>query len=245
MINKYALNFILYSLLQIDARPFYVLLINGHKLLLHKSQSLPSLLNQKLVFSNHPHTKTKTKSNMRPMAKTIVPVVCLLIMVMDIVAGILGIEAQVAQNKERYMRVWIFECREPSYDAYRLGFAACVLLALAHVIANVLGGCVCISSREEYARSSPNRQIAAISLVFSWILLFIAFPLLVLGTVSNARSRQTCGFSHKHLLVIGGILCFIHGLFLVAYYVGSSAARAEEDRIFKQQRPTGPFPLPA
>ncbi|KMT03957.1 hypothetical protein BVRB_8g186640 [Beta vulgaris subsp. vulgaris] len=179
------------------------------------------------------------------MAKRMGPVICLLIMVMDIVAGILGIEAQVAQNKERFMRVWIFECREPSYEAYKLGFAACVLLAIAHVIANVLGGCVCISSREQYVRSSPNKQIAAASLVFSWIILFIAFPLLVLATVSNSRSRQTCGFSHKNLFVIGGILCFIHGLFLVAYYVGASAARAEEDRIFKQQRPTGPFPLPA
>lgn len=66
------------------------------------------------------------------------------------------------------MRVWIFECREPSYEAYKLGFAACVLLAIAHVIANVLGGCVCISSREQYVRSSPNKQIAAASLVFSW-----------------------------------------------------------------------------
>ena len=33
------------------------------------------------------------------MAKRMGPVICLLIMIMDIVAGILGIEAQVAQNK--------------------------------------------------------------------------------------------------------------------------------------------------
>ncbi|XP_057538379.1 protein DESIGUAL 2-like [Amaranthus tricolor] len=178
------------------------------------------------------------------MAKRMGPVICLLIMIMDIVAGILGIEAQVAQNKMKFMRAWIFECREPSYEAYKLGLAACILLALAHVIANVLGGCVCVSSREEYTRSSSNKQIAAASLVFSWIILLVAFSLLVLGTVSNSRSRQTCGFSHNHLFVIGGILCFVHGLFLVAYYVGASAARAEENQIFKQQRPAGPFPLP-
>ncbi|XP_074307594.1 protein DESIGUAL 2-like [Silene latifolia] len=178
------------------------------------------------------------------MANKIGPLVCLFLMVMDIVAGILAIQAQVAQNKEKYMRVWIFECREPSYDAYRLGLAASILLALAHVFANVLGGCVCIRSAEDWERSSSNRQIAGGSLIFSWIILFIAFPMLVLGTVSNSQSRQSCGFSHKHLFVIGGILCFIHGLFLVAYYVGSTAATAEEDRIYKQQRPTGPYPLP-
>ncbi|KAK9681681.1 hypothetical protein RND81_10G020200 [Saponaria officinalis] len=179
------------------------------------------------------------------MANRIVPVVCLLLIIIDIVAGILGIQAQVAQNKERYMRVWIFECREPSYEAYKLGLAACILLAIAHVIANLLGGCVCIRSRDDWDRSSPNRQIAGSSLIFSWIVLFIAFTLLVLGTVSNARSRQSCGFSHKHLFVIGGILCFIHGIFLVAYYVGSSAAKAEEEMIYKQQRPVGPYPIPA
>ncbi|KAH9627228.1 hypothetical protein KSS87_018504, partial [Heliosperma pusillum] len=46
------------------------------------------------------------------MANKVGPLVCLLLIVMDIVAGILGIEAQVAQNKVRYMRVMIFECRE-------------------------------------------------------------------------------------------------------------------------------------
>ncbi|KAK9706568.1 hypothetical protein RND81_07G135600 [Saponaria officinalis] len=178
------------------------------------------------------------------MTKRIGPLVCLLLMVMDIVAGILSIQAQVVQNKARYMRVWAFECREPSYEAYKLGLTACILLALAHVFANVLGGCVCIRSQDEWQRSSPNRQIAAGSLIFSWIILFIAFPLLVLGTVSNSRSRQSCGFAHKDVFIIGGILCFVHGLFLVAYYVGSSAAWAEEERIYKQQRPTGPYPLP-
>ena len=68
----------------------------------------------------------------------------------------------------KFMRAWIFECREPSYEAYKLGLAACILLALAHVIANVLGGCVCVSSREEYTRSSSNKPIAAAYLVFSW-----------------------------------------------------------------------------
>ncbi|KAL9243540.1 hypothetical protein vseg_017415 [Gypsophila vaccaria] len=178
------------------------------------------------------------------MFKRIGPLVCLLLLVMDIVAGILSIQAQVTQNKERYMRVWVFECRQPSYEAYKLGLTACILLALAHVFANVLGGCVCIRSQEEWVRSSYNRQVAAGSLIFSWIILFIAFPLLVLGTVSNSRSRQTCGFSHKNFFIVGGILCFVHGLFLVAYYVGSSASAAEEERIYKQQRPSGPYPLP-
>ncbi|XP_074267786.1 protein DESIGUAL 2-like [Silene latifolia] len=178
------------------------------------------------------------------MANKVGPLVCLLLIVMDIVAGILGIQAQLAQNKARYMKVGIFVCREPSFQAYRLGLTASILLALAHVFANVLGGCVCIRSRGDWERSSSNRQIAGGSLILSWIILFIALPLLVLGTISNSRSSQTCGFSHKNLFIIGGILCFVHGLFIVAYYVGSSAASAEEERRYRQNRASGPYPLP-
>ncbi|MCI05946.1 hypothetical protein A2U01_0027001, partial [Trifolium medium] len=60
-------------------------------------------------------------------------------MVMDIVAGILGIQAETAQNKEKSMKVWIFDCRYPSHQAFQLGLAAVILLSLAHIIANLLG----------------------------------------------------------------------------------------------------------
>ncbi|CAH2056825.1 unnamed protein product [Thlaspi arvense] len=94
------------------------------------------------------------------MARYIGPLVCLLVMAMDITAGILGIEAEVAQNKVKNLRAWIFECRDPSYEAFKLGMAAVVLLSLAHTIANLLGGCICFWSREELERASPNKQLA-------------------------------------------------------------------------------------
>ncbi|KAE8673480.1 Histone H2A 10 [Hibiscus syriacus] len=53
--------------------------------------------------------------------------------------------------------------------------------------------------------------------------------MLIIGTLSNSKSRKSCGISHHRLLSIGGILCFIHGLFTVAYYV-SATATAREDR---------------
>ncbi|KAL8151161.1 LOW QUALITY PROTEIN: hypothetical protein V2J09_020969 [Rumex salicifolius] len=195
---------------------------------------------------------------LKRMARSIVPVICLLIVVMDVVAGILGIEAQIAQNKESYITVSVFECRQPSYQAYRDGVAALILLALAHAIANALGGCVCVFSRDDFQRSSPNKQRAAGSLIFSWlptyiylallnnitllicfglcclfcrIVLIIAFSLLIIGTVTNSRPRGTCGLSHQHVLVVGGILCFVHGLFLVPYYVSANAVSVDEMRL--------------
>ena len=66
------------------------------------------------------------------------------------------------------MTVWVLECRDPSYEAFKLGLAAAVLLALAHTIANLLGGCICAWSKEELGKASANKQLAVASLVFSW-----------------------------------------------------------------------------
>ncbi|KAK8568458.1 hypothetical protein V6N13_106370 [Hibiscus sabdariffa] len=60
---------------------------------------------------------------------------CLLIVAMNVGAGI---QAEVAENK--HLRLWIVECRgrDPSRDAFKLA-----LLTVAHVLANLLGGCMC------------------------------------------------------------------------------------------------------
>lgn len=58
-------------------------------------------------------------------------------------------------------------------------------------------------------------------------MLGIAFILLVSGTLANSKSRKNCGISHHRQLSIGGILCFIHGLFAVAYYVSAAAVVRE------------------
>nr|ACU19245.1 unknown [Glycine max] len=149
---------------------------------------------------------------------------CLLILVMDVAAGILGFEAEIAQNKVKHLRLWIFECREPSHQAFMLGLGAAVLLGLAHAIANLLGGCNCICSQQEFEKASSNRQLSTACLILTWVVLAIGLSMLVIGTMSNNRSDGSCGFSHHHFLSIGGICCFVHGLFCIAYYVFATAS---------------------
>ncbi|KAK3015253.1 hypothetical protein RJ639_006041 [Escallonia herrerae] len=157
------------------------------------------------------------------MAKMVGVFVCLLIVAMDIVAGILGIKAEAAQNQVKHLRLWLFECKEPSPEAFKLGLAAAVLLGLAHVLANLLGGCnVC--TQEELEKASPNRQLSMACLVFTWIILAVGLSMLVIGVISNNKSRTSCGFTHHHFLSIGGILCMVHGLFSVAFYVTATAS---------------------
>ncbi|XP_052183352.1 protein DESIGUAL 2 [Diospyros lotus] len=171
------------------------------------------------------------------MAKNIGPLICLLILIMDIVAGILGIEAEVAQNKVKHLKVWIIECRDPSHQAFKLGLAAAVLLALAHAIGNLLAGCVCVRSKRELDDAPPNQQLAVASLIFSWIIVVVAFSMLMAGTIANSRSRKSCGIAHNRVLSIGGVLCFIHGLFMVAYYV--SATATAHDQLINKKNQSG------
>ncbi|KAF8409466.1 hypothetical protein HHK36_005542 [Tetracentron sinense] len=162
------------------------------------------------------------------MVKFLGVFVCLLIVAMDIIAGILGIQAEITQNKVKHLRLWIFECREPSHEAFKLGLAAASILALAHVIANLLGGCICICSKEEFQRSSANKQLSVACLIFSWIILAVGFSMLIIGTLANSKNRRSCGISHHRFLSTGGILCFVHGLFCTAYYVSATATIGEE-----------------
>ncbi|XP_006659813.1 uncharacterized protein LOC102706773 [Oryza brachyantha] len=153
--------------------------------------------------------------------------VCAVILALDITAGILGIQAQAAQNKVKKVTVLFIQCEKPVYRAYQLGLAAAVLLVVAHAVANFLGGCACICSQMEFIRASINRKLAATLIVLSWLALIVGFSLLVAGAMSNSKSKTECGFVHGHTLSLGGIMCFVHGGITVAYYVTAHAAAYE------------------
>ncbi|KAL3509632.1 hypothetical protein ACH5RR_029033 [Cinchona calisaya] len=156
------------------------------------------------------------------MAKIFGIFACFLIVALDVIAGILGIKAEAAQNQEKHLRLFIFECKEPSHDAFVFGLAAASLLGIAHILANLLGGCS-VCTTDDIQKASPSRQISLACLIFTWIVLAVGMSMLVIGTMSNNKSRASCGFTHHHFLSIGGILCMVHGLFSVAYYVTTTA----------------------
>jgi len=45
--------------------------------------------------------------------------------------------------------------------------------------------------------------------------------MLVIGIRANEKSRASCGFNHHHMLSIAGILCFVHAVFAIAFYVSA------------------------
>ncbi|GMY31523.1 protein VASCULATURE COMPLEXITY AND CONNECTIVITY-like [Fagus crenata] len=141
------------------------------------------------------------------MAKILV-LVCLVLVAMDVVAGILSIEAEFAKNKVTRMRLRTIECKESNRDAFKLGLAAAVLLALAHVTSILLSGCICTSFMEELERSSSTKRKI-------WIIVAIGLPTLIMGILEDSTSRGSCQLLHHHFGFIGGISCFLHGLLSV------------------------------
>ncbi|RWR83582.1 DUF1218 domain-containing protein [Cinnamomum micranthum f. kanehirae] len=153
-----------------------------------------------------------------------------MIVVLDLVAGILGIIAENVQNKMTHVKFLIFECKEASHKAYSLGLAAAVLLAFAHVIATLLGGCKCVCSPREIQRASRKKKLSAASLVLSWVILTVGILLLIIGALSNSKSRAHCRISHHKFLSIGGVLCFFHALVSLAFCITASEALIEAKR---------------
>ncbi|OMO80527.1 hypothetical protein CCACVL1_12917 [Corchorus capsularis] len=143
---------------------------------------------------------------------------------MDVAAGILSIQAEIAKDKVTLVNLKSYECQQPNEEAFKLGLVAATLLALSHVTANLLGGCMCICFTEELERSSSNRQFWFGCLVLSWIVVAVGFPTLVMGMLENSKSRGSCKVLHHHFLFVGGILCFVHGLLSVAFYVSATVS---------------------
>ncbi|KAE8655541.1 hypothetical protein F3Y22_tig00117026pilonHSYRG00146 [Hibiscus syriacus] len=167
-------------------------------------------------------------------------VICILIVAMDVAAGILGIGAEAAQNKGvkhlrmgildcRY-RLWMFKCKDPRREAFKLALGAAVLLSLAHLLTNLLGGWVRVWCRGDFRRAYSNAKLSLACLVFTWMILAVGLSMLVVGISSKKKSRASYGFRQHHFLAAGGILCFVHGLFSVAYYVAATAATDEDNK---------------
>ncbi|RWW84093.1 hypothetical protein BHE74_00007314 [Ensete ventricosum] len=162
------------------------------------------------------------------MARVEGATICLLIVAMDVVAGVLGIKAEEAESK--------------------LGLAATALLALSHAFANVLGGC----PSNGRSRSTPfmvsiplifhrKADRACTSLMFInliRIVVIVGLTMLIMGAVSNSESRATCGLAHPRFLFLGGIICFVHALFCIVYYV-SSIASWKEGKAHRDTRSQG------
>lgn len=59
------------------------------------------------------------------------------------------------------------------------------------------------------------------------IVVIVGLTMLIIGAISNSESRPTCGLAHPRFLFIGGIMCFVHSLFCIVYYVSAIASWKE------------------
>ncbi|XP_010484871.1 PREDICTED: uncharacterized protein LOC104763160 [Camelina sativa] len=169
--------------------------------------------------------KTKTKG-----CFYVTIVVCIVLIVgLGIVAGYVGLQADIAQQNVKHNRVWMVECKAPSKTAFVLGIIALSCLAAAHVIANVIGCSTSNLSTPGVGVSAITNTIATqfyiICLVLNWIVGIAGAVLLAMGIWSNRESRSKCGFTNKYFLSFGAKVCFVHAIASVIYYLSSVVAK--------------------
>lgn len=70
-------------------------------------------------------------------------------------------------DQTKHLRVWIFECKGRSHDAFVLGVAAAVLLGVAHLLANLLGFLGAPSQNESH-KPPPSKKFSKIIFVCTW-----------------------------------------------------------------------------
>ncbi|TKY66938.1 hypothetical protein E2542_SST09829 [Spatholobus suberectus] len=117
-------------------------------------------------------------------------ILCLLIVMMDVTAGILGLEAEIAQNKKA-------KSSSP-HDGVECS--------------NAFSRSPCYSQFAMWLHLHCEDCLLVLGAV--------GFGTLVMGTIANESSHGPCGFSdHPGFLKFGGICCFAHGLCCAAYYV--------------------------
>ncbi|XP_015886104.3 protein VASCULATURE COMPLEXITY AND CONNECTIVITY [Ziziphus jujuba] len=165
------------------------------------------------------------------MEKINVALVCLLIMGIDIGAGLLGILAQI-EEKKVHSTGWIPECRHLDHRALMLGFGAAALLAFSHVISHLSDGYICTCSKKGHKNeTSSNKQLTMVFLFLSWISFGFGFSLLLVGTLANLKLRRQCIFADHHFLSEGVSFCFLHGFLAAIYYKLAADATIQEQGI--------------
>ncbi|XP_039131582.1 uncharacterized protein LOC120267968 [Dioscorea cayenensis subsp. rotundata] len=148
---------------------------------------------------------------------------CLSVMITDIVAGVLGIEADKALQKGTHV------CPpKKAGPAYKLGIASAVLVGLTLAISDSLSKSTKPHTLSDSTRSSPARTVATATFWLSWVVCVLAIMFLGIG-VSNDYpvSHIPCSFSKFHFLTVGGVLCFVDGVICVINQVSSASANAE------------------
>ncbi|KAG2324144.1 hypothetical protein Bca4012_038536 [Brassica carinata] len=141
---------------------------------------------------------------------------------LDVVAGFVAMEAEVAQQEVKHTRVWSLECKSPSKKAFVLGLIALGCLLAAHFIAVMIGRIIStITNADTLPGFEPTTtiRINMACIFLTWVVAIAGAGILTMGIWMNRESRSECGFTNKHFLSLGGRVCFLHAIVSVVMYL--------------------------
>ncbi|KAG2324143.1 hypothetical protein Bca4012_038534 [Brassica carinata] len=145
-------------------------------------------------------------------------VFCLFLIVgLDVIAGVVAMQAEVAQQEVKHTRVLFLECKSPSQKAFVLGIIALGCLAAAHILAIMIGCSISNMFKVLAVPMIPYINMACLAL--TWVVAVAGAGILTMGIWTNRESRSKCGFTNKSFLSIGGKVCFLHAIVSVILYL--------------------------
>ncbi|CAH8358799.1 unnamed protein product [Eruca vesicaria subsp. sativa] len=149
----------------------------------------------------------------------VVIVLCIFLIVgLDIFAGFMAMQAEVAQEAVKHTRLWLVECKSPSQRAFVLGIIALGCLVAAHIIA-IMIGCSISNMLKLLVVPKISGYINMACLSLTWMVATAGAVILTMGIWTNRESRSKCGFTNKNILSLGSKVCFLHAIVSVVLYL--------------------------
>ncbi|KAH9298510.1 hypothetical protein KI387_030192, partial [Taxus chinensis] len=158
--------------------------------------------------------------------------ICATVGLLGLIAAILGFVAEAKHVRGGDVKMTPSgRCIYPRSPALALGVTAALALILAQVIINSAVGCICCARGGLYP-PSPNRTIAIICLIVSWITCVIALILLMAGAALNDKHNADIRTFGDYCYVVksgvfagGAVLALATVTLAIIYYVTAIAAR--------------------
>ncbi|GLJ12801.1 hypothetical protein SUGI_0198040 [Cryptomeria japonica] len=149
---------------------------------------------------------------------------------LGIVAVGTSILAEFLRTKKEEVKYDYRGCSLPGSPALPLGIIAAISLCIAQLSANIMGGCICCCTRNQF--TTPYKSVPIVCLTLSWISFVFAIILLMAGCALNQHQRRwlnsDCYVVKPGIFGGAGALSFATTVFAMSYYALMSGHEAED-----------------
>jgi hypothetical protein len=165
----------------------------------------------------------------------------LVFLILGLVAAGFAFAAQAKRIKPDQVMLVNNQCIYPHTPAFAYAIVAAVALLVAHILVNILAGCICCD-RGPSGYTIPyggKRSVAMINFFLAWIAFLNGFTSLVAGASLNSPNRDSTQWTGHNCYVVGPWLFIIGGLLSIATVIFGANYYLLATKIRNEVWPTG------